>query len=55
MKVFILFKIVLTLIDLSQIFPMKPSEFEISFFIKRYDEKKTLLKIAEMATLPKSA
>jgi len=33
------FKIGLTLIDLNEIFPMKPSEFKISHSIKSYNEK----------------
>ena len=34
-------KIGLTLIDLNWIFPMKPSEFEISISVKIYNKKKT--------------
>ena len=33
------FKIELIQIDLKQIFPMKPSEFEISLSVKSYDKK----------------
>ena len=36
-----MFKIGLTLIDLNQIFLIKPSEFEISLSVVGYDKKKT--------------
>ena len=43
----------LILIDLNKIFSMKPSEFKISHSVESYDKKK-LLKIAEISTMPKS-
>ena len=50
---FFKFKLVLILIDVNKIFPMKPSEFEISLLVESYD-KKNALKIAEIATLLKN-
>ena len=41
------------LIDFDMVFPMKPSEFQIFISIESYDEK--LLKITEIATVPKGA
>ena len=38
-KIVLKFKIELILIDLNQIFPMKPSEFEISLLVESYDKK----------------
>ena len=46
-------KIGIILIDLNKIFQVKLSEFDISLSVKNYDKK--LQKIAEMATLTKSA
>jgi len=45
-KYFFKFKIRFALVDLKGIFPMKPSEFEISYSVDRYDKKK-LLKIGK--------
>ena len=47
-------KIGLTLIDLNQIFPIKPSEFKIKYQAQSKVMMKKPLKIAENATLPKS-
>ena len=52
-KIFYYFEKGLDTIDLNQIFPMKQSEFEISISLESFD-KENLLKIAEMAALPKS-
>ena len=49
---FLKFKIGLILIDLNKIFPMKPSEFEISVPVESSYEK--LFEIAEITTMLKS-
>ena len=52
-KTFFIFEIGLTLLDLNQIFLMKPSEFKNSVFIDSYDNKE-LPKMAEISMMTKN-